>query len=178
VTAALPYQFHKGCVCLPWVGTFCGPSGARNAARPQGSVHLNKPIVGMAALPDVDAGYWLVASDGGIFAYGYAPFYGSTGSMTLNKPIVAMATDPITGGYWLVASDGGVFAYDAPFYGSTGSIHLNKPTVGMVAAPAGNGYWLVASDGGIFALGPGAHFYGSAGSLSLAKPHHVRGCHA
>jgi hypothetical protein len=33
-----------------------------------------------------------VASDGGIFAFGDAPFYGSTGSLTLNKPIVGMAT--------------------------------------------------------------------------------------
>jgi hypothetical protein len=112
----------------------------------------------------------LVATDGGIFSYGDAAFYGSTGSMVLNKPIVGMAADPATGGYWLVASDGGIFAYNAPFYGSTGSIHLNKPIVGMVAAPTGNGYWLVASDGGIFSFGPGSPFYGSAGSLHLVQP--------
>ena len=52
---------------------------------------LNKPIVGMAATAD-GKGYWLVASDGGIFAYGDAAFYGSTGAMTLNKPIVGMAS--------------------------------------------------------------------------------------
>ena len=49
------------------------PSTARPAA-----TTLNKPIVGMAATPD-GKGYWLVASDGGIFAYGDAAFYGSTG---------------------------------------------------------------------------------------------------
>ena len=42
-------------------------------------MHLNKPIVGMAPTRD-GGGYWLVASDGGIFAYGDAGFYGSTGS--------------------------------------------------------------------------------------------------
>ncbi len=36
-------------------------------------------------------GYWLVASDGGVFAFGSAGFYGSTGGMTLNRPIVGMA---------------------------------------------------------------------------------------
>jgi hypothetical protein len=36
-------------------------------------------------------GYWLVASDGGIFSFGDASFYGSTGGMTLNKPIVGIA---------------------------------------------------------------------------------------
>jgi hypothetical protein len=55
-----------------------------------GAVHLNKPVVGMAATPD-GGGYWLVASDGGIFSFGDAPFLGSTGGITLNQPITAMA---------------------------------------------------------------------------------------
>ena len=106
--------------------------------------------------------YWLVASDGGIFSFGGAPFYGSTGSIALNKPIVGMAATPDGGGYWLVASDGGIFDYgDAGFYGSTGSMILNKPVVGMAPTPDGKGYWLVASDGGIFSYGdaqvPGQH---------------------
>ena len=36
-------------------------------------------------------GYWLCASDGGIFNYGDAGFYGSAGATPLNKPIVGMA---------------------------------------------------------------------------------------
>ncbi len=107
----------------------------------------------MAATRD-GGGYWLVASDGGIFNYGDAGFYGSSGSIALNKPIVGMAATPEGKGYWLVASDGGIFSYgDAGFYGSTGSIHLNKPIVGMAPTPDGKGYWLVASDGGIFSYG-------------------------
>ncbi len=77
-------------------------------------------------------GYWLVASDGGIFSFGNAGFYGSTGNLTLNKPIVGMASTPDGKGYWLVASDGGIFSFgDASFYGSTGNLTLNKPVVGM-----------------------------------------------
>ena len=34
-------------------------------------------------------GYWLVASDGGVFSFGDAPFYGSMGATPLNQPIVA-----------------------------------------------------------------------------------------
>ena len=64
----------------------------------------------MAATPD-GGGYWLVASDGGVFSFGDATFHGSTGGMTLNKPIVGMAATPDGGGYWLVASDGGVFSF-------------------------------------------------------------------
>ncbi len=79
---------------------------------------LNKPIVGMATTGD-GKGYWLVASDGGIFSFGDALFYGSTGAMTLNKPIVGMATTGDGKGYWLVASDGGIFSFgDAVFYGA------------------------------------------------------------
>ena len=133
------------------------------------NLRLAQPIVGMAATTDGN-GYWLVASDGGIFSYGDATFYGSTGGLRLNKPIVGMAPTPSGRGYWLVASDGGIFSYgDATFYGSTGSIRLNKPVVGMAATTDGAGYWLVASDGGIFSYGD-AQFYGSTGSLHLNLP--------
>src|SRR5207245_9857564 len=108
------------------------------------------------------AGYWLGASDGGIFNFGAgAAFFGSTGSIKLNKPIVGMAATPDSGGYWLVASDGGIFAFgDAAFFGSTGSIKLNSPIVAMAATPTGLGYWLVAADGGVLAFGD-AEFCGS-----------------
>ncbi len=41
----------------------------------------------MAATPSGN-GYRLVASDGGIFAFGDAGFFGSTGGIALNQPIV------------------------------------------------------------------------------------------
>ena len=114
----------------------------------------------MAATPS-GRGYWLVASDGGIFTFGDAAFYGSTGAMTLNKPIVGMASTPTGRGYWLVASDGGVFTFgDARFFGSTGGPPAGQPIVGMAATPTGAGYWMVASDGGVFTFGD-AGFFGS-----------------
>jgi hypothetical protein len=131
--------------------------------------NLNSPIVNMIPTPD-GGGYWMVGSDGGIFASGDAGFFGSTGSLHLNAPVVGMASTSDGGGYWFVASDGGIFAYgDALFYGSTGGIHLNKPIVGMAPTRDGKGYWLVASDGGIFAYGD-AQFYGSTGGIHLNKP--------
>jgi hypothetical protein len=133
-----------------------------------GSIHLNRPIVGLADNA-ANGGYWLVASDGGIFSFG-APFFGSTGAIHLNRPIVGMAASPDGGGYWLVASDGGVFSFgDAGFLGSMGGSRLNAPIVGMAATPDGKGYWLVASDGGIFSFGD-ASFYGSTGGIHLNQP--------
>jgi hypothetical protein len=120
--------------------------------------------------PSSPYGYFMVASDGGVFNYGNLPFCGSTGSIALNKPMVGMAATHDGGGYWLVASDGGIFSYgDAQFYGSAGSLPLNKPIVSMATTPDGGGYWLVASDGGIFNYGD-AKFYGSTGSLHLNAP--------
>lgn len=121
---------------------------------------LNRPLISMASVPGGD-GYWLVAADGGIFSYGGATFYGSTGGMVLNAPVVDMTATPTGNGYWLVASDGGVFSFgDARFYGSTGSIRLNQPIASMVSTATGDGYWMVGKDGGVFAFG-GARFYGS-----------------
>jgi len=123
------------------------------------------------AVPVVPGGgYWLVAADGGIFNFGDAAFWGSTGNLHLNQPIVGMAATPSGRGYWLAAADGGVFNFgDAAFWGSTGNLHLNQPIVGMAATPSGRGYWLVAADGGVFNLGDAALF-GSAGGVPLAAP--------
>ncbi|HXW34280.1 MAG TPA: hypothetical protein VEJ87_06850 [Acidimicrobiales bacterium] len=112
-------------------------------------------------------GYDEVASDGGVFTFN-SPFLGSEGGKPLNKPIVGMAMDTITGGYYLVASDGGIFAFHAPFYGSEGGKPLNEPIVGMAFDPDTGGYYLVASDGGIFAFN--APFRGSQGGKPLNEP--------
>ncbi|HEY4928828.1 MAG TPA: IPT/TIG domain-containing protein [Acidimicrobiales bacterium] len=134
-----------------------------------GNLHLNKPVVGVAATPNGN-GYWQDASDGGVFSYGGAGFYGSAGNLTLNAPVVGMASTPDGAGYWLVAADGGVFTYgDALFYGSAGNLRLNAPIVGIASTPDGGGYWLVAADGGVFAYGD-AGFYGSAGGTALNAP--------
>ena len=118
----------------------------------------------LTALP---SGYWLVASDGGLFSHGGAPYLGSEGGTRLNKPIVGMSAAP-GGGYYMVASDGGVFSFGAPFYGSTGDRKLNAPVVGMAVDPLTGGYWLVASDGGIFNFN--APYLGSEGGTHLNKP--------
>lgn len=137
-------------------------------------INLNQPIVGMTPTSD-GQGYWLVASDGGIFTYGDALFYGSTGNIRLNQPIVGMSVTADGEGYTLVATDGGVFNFgDSQFYGSLPGVlkpgqKLNSPIEGIVNTPDGRGYWMVAADGGIFTFGD-APFLGSLGSERLASP--------
>ncbi|MDQ3758017.1 MAG: CAP domain-containing protein, partial [Actinomycetota bacterium] len=73
-------------------------------------------------------GYWLTASDGGIFAFGDVKYFGSTGGIPLRQPIVAMAGTPNRDGYWLVARDGGIFNFgSAKFHGSMGGKPLAQP---------------------------------------------------
>jgi hypothetical protein len=155
---------------------------------------LSAPIVGIAATslgatsPENPVGnsypYWLVASDGGVFAfagpsYSGPPssppspggrFYGSMGGAHLNAPVVGIAATPDGGGYWLVAADGGVFSFgDAQFFGSMGGTRMNSRIVGIAATHDGGGYWLVAADGGVFAFGD-AQFFGSTGGAPLNAP--------
>ncbi|HYH49746.1 MAG TPA: Calx-beta domain-containing protein [Acidimicrobiia bacterium] len=144
------------------------------------TILLRLSAAGRGTLPDPEAvgtiadderpGYLLAATDGGIFTFGGAGFFGSTGGVKLNSPIVGLAPHPSGRGYWLVATDGGIFSFgDARFHGSTGAVKLNKPIVGMSPTPSGGGYWLVATDGGIFSFGD-AGFHGSTGALSLNRP--------
>ncbi|MCU1458701.1 MAG: Esterase [Actinomycetia bacterium] len=152
--------------------TLVVPAASASDARFLGSVGgtpLRAPVVGMAATPSGN-GYWMVASDGGIFTFGDAPFLGSLGALKLNAPIVGIAATPTGRGYWMVASDGGIFTFgDAKYLGSLGNLRLNQPIVSMASTPDGKGYWMVASDGGIFTFGD-APFMGSLGNLKLTKP--------
>jgi hypothetical protein len=65
-----------------------------------------------------------VARDGGVFTFGDAQYYGSTGGLKLNQPIVGIAATPSGRGH--CPSRRGVFTFgDAQYYGSTG--HSAQP---------------------------------------------------
>jgi peptidoglycan/xylan/chitin deacetylase (PgdA/CDA1 family) len=128
-------------------------------------------FTGLAAEPAL-GGYWLSGSEGGIFSYAGAPFFGSLPGLGITpaSPVAALAASPTGNGYWMTGSDGGVFTFgDAGFFGSMGAKPLNRPVVGMAATPDGKGYWEVGSDGGVFAFG-NAGFFGSMGAKPLNQP--------
>jgi thermitase len=135
--------------------------------------------IARALADDGNPGYYMVASDGGIFSYGRSGFFGSTGSLHLNQPIVAMAAVPRRNGYWFVARDGGVFNYGAAgFYGSLGSQHTPAPIAAIAPLADGSGYFLVGTDGSVYPFGaasfsrpgdsPSPHVVAAAATLTGA----------
>ena len=110
-------------------------------------------------------GYWLVAPDGGVFAFGSAGFYGSTGNLVLNQPIVGDDRPAPTGrGYWMVAADGGVFAFgDARFYGSGAGTPSGAGAHGWCPRPTATATGSCQQNGT-------AQAYGGAAGQTLAAP--------
>ena len=142
-------------------------------------VQLNSPLVSAVADPD-GGGYWLVAADGGVFAFD-AEFFGSVPQLVpdgvvaeewLNAAVVGLAPTASGGGYWLTAADGGVFSFgDAQFRGSLPlvlpGVTLNGPVTDVVGV--GAGYVLVAEDGGVFNFSD-TPFHGSLGGNPPTEP--------
>jgi hypothetical protein len=100
-----------------------------------GGQRLNQPVVDLVPDPDGD-GYWLIASDGGVFAFD-AGFRGSVpGELApgarLNAPVIGGIA--YGDGYSMIASDGGVFVFsDREFLGSLGDEPPDAPVVGISA---------------------------------------------
>ena len=132
-----------------------------------GDLKLNRPIVGMAGLPD-GSGYWLVAADGGVFAINTSIYYGSLGQTgDTNDPngVIGMAANG-TKGYWIADSKGYVYGFGtAPTFSNPIAGTVND-IVSIIATPDGGGYYLIGADGGVFAYGD-ANYYGSLPSLKI-----------
>jgi hypothetical protein len=139
---------------IPGLGI--APAGSTGAAR-----RLNAPIV--AIVPSTDGhGYFMVAADGGVFAFGDATFAGSCpGIGTCPGSAVSVLPDTTGRGYWLVTSVGAVYAFgDAPFEGAPGP--TPSPITSAVHTLDGAGYWILTADGSIYAYGDATYLGGAA----------------
>ena len=128
---------------------------------------LNRPVIGSVATPS-GQGYYLFASDGGIFTFGDAAFFGSTGDH---------AVEPAGGGHgrrsgrvatgWSAPTAGCSPSAAPASTGRWGPCRLNRPVSAVVPGQAG--YLMVGEDGGAFSFGDVA-FFGSLGGRPPATP--------
>jgi hypothetical protein len=178
VTFAVGASSTSGCTIAAGLMHFTAPTGTcvviatqvGNATYNAASLQVVLHVVTTTSSP-TPIGYRLAARDGGVFAFGGAPFLGSLVSehVTPTAPIVGMTSTPDGKGYWLVGSDGNVYAFgDATLHGTIPGAHLTlvSPIVGIASSADGKGYWLVAADGGVFACGD-AGFYGNTYTLGI-----------
>jgi hypothetical protein len=113
---------------------------------------------GIAATPSGN-GYYIVMDDGGVFSFGDAVFYGSTGG---NKPgghsvtgiALSIGNDGKVNGYWLVSADGSVHPFgQAPYWGNAGVndwratsiVSFPTPVLGQPAQPTRGYGWVLES---------------------------------
>jgi hypothetical protein len=148
------------------------PSGIHNSSEPGvtgGGPTFNAPsptptAVSMVRTSD-GKGYWLLSSQGAIYAYGDAQYYGgaNTGDLTGGETAVGMAATPSGNGYWILSNTGAVFAFGGAQYeggANTGDFTNGQVGVSITADSTGDGYWILSNQGGVFSYGD-APFYGA-----------------
>lgn len=123
-----------------------------------------RAILGMARDSTANNdGYWLCGTDGGVFSFGDARYYGSLAGTPLAAEITGIAFKDHNSGYWLCGADGGVFSYGAAkFYGSIPSIGVTivAPIAAIERSEGNIGYYMVTGNGAVYAFGD-AHFAGN-----------------
>jgi hypothetical protein len=141
---------------IPGLGLSPAGSGLANA--------LNAPIVGM--VPSADGGgYFMVASDGGVFAFGDAQFAGSCpGIGGCSGAAVAVLPDATGRGYWLVTKTGNVYTFgDAPYFGAPGP--QGSPITAAVRSADGRGYFVLLANGTVDGYGDAVSLGGPTGAV-------------
>lgn len=161
---SVPHTDHVH-IGLNWDGALARTSWFRN--EPAIKTKPPAPRFNMADATDVythpKKGYYILQADGGVFAYGGAPYYGSVpgARVTLNENsrAIALIATKSGKGYWIIGRDGGVFAFgDARFYGSYTTLApgLKKSGIYFVGAvrTAPGGYAIIANDKSLRVFNP------------------------
>ncbi len=146
---------------IPGLGLHPAGSGLPNS--------LDAPIVGMVPSSD-GGGYFMVASDGGVFAFGDAQFEGSCpGRGGCSGAAVAVVPDATGRGYWLVTQTGNVYTFgDAPYFGAPGA--QGSPITAAVRTADGGGYFVLLANGTVDGYGDAVSAGGPSGSVDSLDP--------
>ncbi len=146
---------------IPGLGI--APAGSSDPDR------LDAPIVGMVPSSD-DGGYFMIAADGGVFAFGDAHFAGSCpGIGGCSGAAVAVMPDASGDGYWVVTATGHVYNFgDATNYGAPGP--RSVPVTSAVRTPDGGGYWVLFANGAVASYGDAVNLGAPLGATGGIDP--------
>jgi hypothetical protein len=125
------------------------------------------------------SGYWMLGSDGAVFAFGGAQHHGDQAGVLRANPSfrgspdrrhesVDLEPSPSGDGYWILSNAGSIDA----FGDARGRVFIDRPPVlgpaedatGIAATPAGDGLWLFTSKGRVLSYGAAGHFGDMAGT--------------
>lgn len=128
----------------------------------------NLPVGDTSAIESTPSGdgYWVASTDGGVFTYGDAQYWGAPAEFGTQSMIVDIASTPTGRGYWLLGTNGAVYSFgDARYYGGANDRQHVGWVVSLVPTASGEGYWLFNSQGGVFTYGD-ARFFGALEQLA------------
>jgi hypothetical protein len=122
------------------------------------------------------SGYWLLGSNGAVFAFGDAQGYGDTTALpgaVRHQEWVDLEPSPSGGGYWILSGGGAIEA----FGDARGRIAVDRATIleageeasSISVTPSGRGLWLFTSTGRVFTYGDARHF-GDMSATTLNGP--------
>ncbi len=142
-------------------GRVAGFGGAASGA-PKAAV----TTAAMASTPS-GQGYWVLASTGGVYAFGSARHHGSLIRSGVSAGGLKIRSTPSGNGYWILAGNGRIYPFgDATKFGA--------PSAGAVdfwPTSSGAGYWVLLADGRVGAYGDAGHFGDVPGlKVRWAKP--------
>jgi peptidoglycan-N-acetylglucosamine deacetylase len=101
---------------------------------------------------DAMLGYRILASDGGVRAFGSASFGTAAGKLGTGVTATAIAASRKTGGYLVLKSNGGVLGFSARWHGSLAGRLPAGVRPRAIAAGRADGYLILTSDGGVHAF--------------------------
>ena len=129
------------------------------------------PVGGAAAVAaPTGPGYWLEAGDGGVFAFGSAPFLGSaTQQCTFQCWGIGATAD--AHGYWIVDNYPVTDPTQIRLYGFGSAVDLQMPNpdggpLAVASTPSSKGGWILLSDGTVVPFGD-AQWFGDGAGLGL-----------
>jgi subtilisin family serine protease len=142
------------------------------------TLRLGSPSLSQAgangSIPGVDAGYWMLGTDGMVYPFGNAPGAGDPAAYVAADGIPAADIEPTPSGngYWVLDERGSVFSFgDAGYRGGLpdGYLAPGEKATSLSATATGRGYWIFTTRGRAANFGD-ALFLGDMRAVALNGP--------